>query len=202
MVDKSVTRIDELLAVRPITEEIALKVLSTPGYEHLEITNGEWIGLDKVGDEMTTGEEHGWIETLILTVFANYALSHRAGRVYPGDVTFVLNGTSADIKVEREPDISFVLQANVTPTKGFIYRAPDLAVEIISPSQSYTEMTDKIDEYFQYGTWQVWLVIPDKKLIEVHYPDRKPEKYHVGQIITGGNLLSDFALDVSQVFES
>lgn len=191
-----------LLMKRPITEEIAMQVKSIPGYKHLEITNGEWVGLDKADDEMTTGEEHGWIETLLLHFFTGYALQHKAGRVYPGDVTFVLNGERSDLRITREPDVSFLAEANVTPTRGFIYRAPDLAVEIISPSQDYDEMIEKRDEYFQYGTKQVWIVLPNLKQIEVHLPDGTSKTYRLGQTIPGGDLLPGFTLDVSAIFST
>ena len=201
MVDNPITRIEELLTIRPITEAIATEVLSTVGYEHLEIAGGEWIGLNQEWADMTTGEEHGWIESLLLLFVGGFIYEHKLGRFYPGDVTFVLDGTPDDIRVKREPDVAFIARASVVPTQGFIYRAPDLAIEIISPSQSYSEMTDKIDEYFRYGTKQVWLVLPNKKLIEVHYPDRKPEKYRVGQSVPGGDLLPGFSLDVASLFE-
>jgi Uma2 family endonuclease len=139
---------------------------------------------------------------LILLKVGGHVLENSLGRVYPGDVTFVLDGTPDDIRVQREPDVAFVSRKNVKPTKGYIYRAPDLAIEIVSPSQSYSEMTEKIDLYFRYGTKQVWLVLPDKKQIEVHFPDRKPEKYIVGQSVPGGEMLPGFSLEVSGLFEA
>ena len=201
MVDKSATRIDELLATRPITEAISMEIKATPGYEHLEVVNGEWVGLGKGENEMTTGEEHGWIESLLLLLIGNHILANDLGRFYPGDVTFVLDGTPGNIRVQCEPDVAFIAKENVKPTQGFIYRAPDLAIEIVSPSQSYSEMTEKVDLYFKHGTKQVWLVLPDKKQIEVHFPDKKPEKYKVGQSVPGGDLLPAFTLDVAAVFE-
>lgn len=202
MTARETTRINDLLAVRPITEVIAAEVLATPGYEHLEIVNGEWVGLDKNKEEMTTGEEHGWIEALLIVLIGGYVVKHKLGRVYPGDVTFVLDGQPGDIRRMCEPDVAFVSLENVTPTQGFIFRAPDLAIEIISPSQTYSAMTDKIDDYFRSGTRQVWLVLPDKKQVEVHFPDKKPEKYRIGQSIPGGDLLPGFTLEVAQVFEA
>ncbi|MCC7448830.1 MAG: Uma2 family endonuclease [Anaerolineae bacterium] len=197
---QEVRAVVNLLMKRPITEETAMEIKSIEGFKHLEINNGEWV-LDKAQDEMTTGERHGWIEMLIAHFFMLYVLNTKAGRIYPGDVTFVLDGEPDNIRIMREPDIAFVAQENITPSDGFIFRAPDLAVEIISPSQTYAEMIDRIEEYFQYGTKQVWLVLPGKKLIEVHSPDGNPVKYVVGQAIPGGDLLPDFTLDVAAVFE-
>src|SRR5664279_48986 len=136
MIDEVRTMVN-LLMKRPITEEIAMQVKAIPGYKHLEITDGQWVGFEDIEDEMTTGEEHGWIESLLLYFLTTYVLQHKAGRVYPGDVTYVLSGQPDGIDRSREPDVSFVASANVTPSKGFIYVAPDLVVEIVSPSQDY-----------------------------------------------------------------
>jgi Uma2 family endonuclease len=197
---KEVRDIVALLMKRPITEEIALKVAAIEGYEHLEIKDGEWVGFDVEGDEMTTGEEHGWIESLLLILTGTHVLANKLGRVYPGDVTFVMEGTSDNIRRKCEPDVAFVASQHVTPTAGFIYRAPDLAIEIISPSQKFNELKDKVDEYLRYGTRQVWLVRPPQKEIIVFLPDGTSKDYRIGQTILGGDLLPGFKLDVAAVF--
>lgn len=189
-----------LLMKRPITEDIAIEVKSIDGYKHLEITDGDW-DLDNIEDEMTTGEQHGWIETLILNALSNYALTTKSGRVYPGDVTFVLSGDPSDLGTTREPDVAFVLRKNLMPTPKFILRAPDLAVEIVSPSQDVNAMRLRLDAYFQYGTQQAWLVLPSSQQIEVHFLDGLMTIYKPGQTISGGDLLPGFTIDVAWVFQ-
>jgi Uma2 family endonuclease len=201
MVQEQVRTIVTLLMKRPITEAVATQIKSMEGYRHLEVVNGEWVGLEG-RDEMTTGEEHGWIESLLLVLLGNFILAKRLGRFYPGDVTWILDGEPGDIRLMREPDVSFIAQENVTPTSGFIYRAPDLAVEIVSPSQSYNEMIKKMGEYFQHGTKVVWIVLPDQKQIEVHQLDGSVKRYSIGDSIPGGDLLPGFTLEVSAVFQN
>jgi Uma2 family endonuclease len=196
-----VRTIVNLLMKRPITEEIAMQVKAIPGYKHLEITNGQWVGFDDTEDEMTTGEEHGNIEALLIILMGGHVLSNKLGRVYPGDVTFVLDGQPDGIQISREPDVSFLSAANVTPSKGFIYGAPDLAVEIVSPSQDYDEMFKKSQEYFHAGTRQVWIVLPNLRQIDVLTPDGKVSKNGVSDTISGGNLLPGFTLNVADIFE-
>jgi Uma2 family endonuclease len=198
---KEVRSIVALLMQRPITEEIVLKIAEIEGYEHLEIKNGEWVGLDREWEDMTTGEEHGWIESLLMILIGGFVLKNKLGRVYPGDVVFVLDGTPKNIRHKVEPDFAFVATENVRPSKGFIYQAPDFAIEIKSPSQNDEEMRAKAAEYLQYGTKQVWLVFPDKKQIEVHLPNAAPKVYGVGEMISAGDLLAGFTLDVAVVFE-
>ena len=191
-----------LLMKRPITEEIAMQVKAIPGYEHLEIVDSQWVGFEAAEDEMTTGEEHGWIESLLILFLAGFVITNKLGRIYPGDVTYVLDGQPSGIRILREPDVSFVAEANVTPSKGFIYAAPDLAVEIVSPSQDYPEMLVKAEEYFHAGTKQVWIVLPDLQQIDVLTPDGKVSKNGISDTINGGDLLPGFTLNVADIFQS
>jgi Uma2 family endonuclease len=197
-VSAQVREIVTLLMKRPITEEIASRVQAIEGYEHLEIVNGEWIGLEERAEDMT-GEQHGWIEAKILNALMNYVLQHDAGRVYPGDTDFVLDGEPGDLRLKRQPDIAFVATARVRPSQGFHYGAPDLAVEIISPSQSYVEIREKINEYLHYGSQQAWLIVPQTGQIEVYLRDGTIRVYRSGNTMTGGELLPGFALDVAAV---
>ena len=196
-----VRTIVNLLMKRPITEEIAMQVKAIPGYKHLEISNGQWVGFDDIEDEMTTGEEHGWIETLLILLLGGFVMTNKLGRVYPGDVTYVLVGQPDGIERSREPDVSYVSAANVTPSKGFIYTAPDLAVEIVSPSRDYDEMLAKAQEYFDAGTKQVWIVLPNLRQIDVLTSGGKVKKYGVDDMISGGDLLPGFSLNVTDIFE-
>lgn len=199
-IQKEVREIVFLLMKRPITEEIAMRVEEIEGFEHLEIENGEWVGFDE--DEDMGGEEHGWLETLLIHALADWVLKHRAGRIYPGDTNFVLDGTPGDVRLKRRPDVGFVLDKNVKRTKGFIFRPPDLAIEIISPSERPGKTRKKLRQYLTHGVKQVWQVYPDNQEIIVHFPDNTSKTYRVGHTISGGSLLPGFSLDVAAVFEA
>jgi Uma2 family endonuclease len=186
---------------RPITEVTSVRIKSLDVFAHLEIKDGNWIGIEKEEDKVGTGERHAWIETLILHYLMLYVLANDAGRVYPGDATFVLKGTSDDIQRQCEPDVAFVSKENVTPSTGYIYRAPDLAVEIVSPSQSTEELRAKIAEYLSCGTQEAWLVIPDEATIEVHKPSKAVTVYQKMDVITNSDVLPGFSLNVADLFK-
>ncbi len=198
---QNVKTIVTLLTKRPITETDALAVNSMDDYKHLEIVNGEWVGLEDRAEEMT-GEEHGRIEFMLILAIGNHVMANNLGMVYPGDTDFVLDGDPGDIRLKRQPDIAFVAAKNVKSTSGYYFQAPDLAVEIVSPSQSYPEMRDKVNEYTRFGTQQVWLVLPRSQQVEVHSPDRTARTYDADDTIPGGDLLPGFSLHVAAIFES
>src|SRR5690606_26234812 len=118
-------------------------------FEGLEVEDGAWVGFDE--DEYMSGEEHGWLEALILNLLTNWVLANRAGRVYPGDTNFVLDGTPDDIRLKRRPDVAYVQDENVQATKGYIYGVPDLAVEVISPTERPAQIRKKLHEYLEHG---------------------------------------------------
>lgn len=198
-VAEEVKSIVRLLMQRPITESLAMEVESTEGFEYLEVENGEWVGFDE--DEYMGGEEHGWIESLIITAFTNWVLANRSGRVYSGDTDFVLEGTAQNIRLKRRPDIAFVRDENVRRSKGFVYAAPDVAVEIISPSERPGQIRKKLREYLTHGVLQAWQVYPENQEIVVYFPDDTSRTYRPGDVISGGDLLPGFTLDVAKVFE-
>ncbi|MCC6612079.1 MAG: Uma2 family endonuclease [Anaerolineae bacterium] len=195
---KEVREIVTLLMKRPITEAIALDVETHAGFEHLEIEGGQWVGFDE--DETMAGEEHGRIEFRLLLRLGNHVELHKLGNVYPGDTVFVLHGSPEDIQIKRRPDLAFVSRGRVKPTKGYIYAAPDIAVEIISPTERPTDIRQKLREYLDYGVQQVWQVFPESQEIQIHLPDGTARTYRAGEVIDGGDLLLGFQLDVATVF--
>lgn len=162
-VAQEVKTIVQLLMKRPITETIATQVEAIAGFEHLAIADGEWVGFDE--DEYIGGEEHGWIESLIVHALTGWVLQNRTGRIYTGDTNFVLDGTPDEIRLNRRPDVAFVRDENVRPSKGYIYTSPDLAVEIVSPSERPGDIRKKLREYLDHGVQQVWQVYPDSEEI-------------------------------------
>jgi Uma2 family endonuclease len=160
---EEVKTIIKLLMQRPITEAVGIEVETTDGFEHLEIEDGAWVGFDE--DTFMGGEEHGWLEALIITRFTTWILQNKSGRIYSGDTNFVLDGTPGDIRLKRRPDVAFVRDGRVKPSSGYIYGAPDLAVEIISPTERPGQIRKKLREYLSHGVQQVWQVYPENQEI-------------------------------------
>lgn len=103
----------------------------------------------------------------------------------------------------RCPDVSFTLKErfpNEEAPEGFGDVAPDLTVEIISPSEDAPDVFRKLGEYFASGTKQVWLVEPSTQRVTVYRSPMRPQTYEAGEEIDGGDLLPGFRCQVSQMF--
>jgi Uma2 family endonuclease len=85
-----------------------------------------------------------------------------------------------------QPDVSFLTAERVRATdpNGYFLGAPELAVEIISPSESARDIERKIALLLTKGSAAVWVIYPDSRAIHVHTPDRKSVALGDGDRIT------------------
>ena len=96
------------------------------------------------------------------------------------ETPYVLEGDKARDWVSRvrEPDVSFISRERVEahnaehgPDDGSWWLAPDLAVEIISPTDRYKDIEEKIAEYLRFGVRLVWLLNPHRRTVHVYTAD-------------------------------
>lgn len=190
----------ELPTKRPIIWDDVTSVEWWDGYKKIEIVDGDWW----FGNEpfyRGHGSISGWIQTKVMMELWNHLEPLKVGQIYSGSLGFVLDGHRDAIQQMRLTDISFVLKENITEEKWEpYYRAPDLAVDVISDDLA-GDLQRRTNDFLRYGTKQVWVVYPELKQIEVHYPDKTARTYGVDDTLDGGVLLSGFMLGVKKVFE-
>ncbi len=104
----------------------------------------------------------------------------------------------------RMPDVSFTSWSRLPadyPADPAPRVSPDLAVEVLSPSNTTAEMDRKRAEYFAGGTRLVWIVDPVGRTFAVYTPGgSEPALFGVGGTVDGGDVLPGFTLDVADVF--
>jgi Uma2 family endonuclease len=103
----------------------------------------------------------------------------------------------------RCPDIAFTLKSRLPdgPSEGFEAFAPDLAIEIVSPSENMTDLWNKVGEYFASGAQQVWLLFPEQVRVNLYTSPFDVQILYGEDEITGGDLLPGFACQVKELFE-
>ena len=118
-------------------------------------------------DEEMTGGEHGEIVALISTGISNFVYANSLGRVFDGQTSFELPGVSGS----KRPDVAFVQKGRLPQrVAGNVILAPDLAVEVISPSETVGGVQAKIRDYMQSGVKLLWVVEPSDQVIRVYEP--------------------------------
>ncbi len=99
------------------------------------------------------------------------------------------------------PDVAFVSKSRQPAPSRDAYNAiaPDLAVEVLSPSDQQDVLRLKIVNYLAAGT-TVWVVNPDNQTVEVYTPGQRAYRLGSADTLTGGDLLPGFALPVKDIF--
>ena len=114
------------------------------------------------------GNKHGEITVSFSWRIAQYVEANDLGKVYAADTGFLL---SSDPDTVLAPDVSFVSRnriEEVRDVEGYWLGAPDLAVEVISPSDTYTEIEEKALQWLDAGTRMVILLDPRKRTLTVY----------------------------------
>ncbi len=143
------------------------------------------------------GARHGRIGVELITELNLYLRKSRAGHIYTPDTTFQVGA------VERLPDIGFVSAARI-PAEGEPMSkweiAPDLAIEIISPTDIYSKVMNKVREYFAAGVQQVWLVTIEDQQVTIYDSLTKISVVTANKDLTSETLLPGFKCRVSDLF--
>ena len=165
-----------------------------------EIVNGQWAGDEE--DKMA-GELHGAIATNLILALGSYVKTCKLGRVYPADTTYILEEDAHGVQLMRFPNVSFVAAHRIkTQDRETYYRlAPDLAIEIIAPAERAVDIRAKLRDYLRTGVRQVWHVYPETQEVIVYLPDGTMRTYDIGQTLLGADVLPDFELPVTDIFE-
>ncbi len=100
------------------------------------------------------------------------------------------------------PDVAFMSYDRQAQPSDLAYNplAPDLAVEVLSPTDNPTNVRIKLTNYLNAGT-VVWIVEPNAKTVEIYVPNEKPMKLTEDDTIDGGAVLPNFELPVKSIFE-
>lgn len=123
------------------------------------------------------GELHGRIEGDLFGMLYAAVKGKKLGRLYPSDTGFVLQ---QDPDIVRSPDVSFIRRDRLPPrtvtSEGYILGAPDLAIEIQSPSQSPADLDKKVRQYLKAGARTVWVIRPGRGVAEIHEAGEKARR--------------------------
>jgi Uma2 family endonuclease len=84
---------------------------------------------------------------------------------------------------------------------GFLRLAPDLAVEVMSPEDTYTEVEEKVAEYLSAGVRLIWIVVPKTQGVVVYRPRKDAQRLSREDTLTGEDVLPGFETRVAELFE-
>ena len=179
-----------MVATRLITiEEFA----STPGIGQWELLDGEPVVVTPLADRS------GWIAGEIFGLLRNHVREKKVGWAFPPETGFVL---FADRATVRSPDAAFVRQERLPEfTDRFVPVPPDLAVEVLSPSDRMADALSKVAMYLEAGVRLVWLVDPATRTAAIFRPDAAPRTVDREGTLEGGEVLPGLMIPLAEVFD-
>lgn len=147
------------------------------------------------------GAPHGAAATNLVLLLGVHVNANRLGRVFGDSFGYILTQLPQTVRV---PDLSFV-QADRLPPEGIgpglLRFAPDLAVEVLSPSESASELEEKLADYTAAGTRLIWVVDPARRTVMILAPAQPVRWLQEADVLDGGEVVPGFSCKVAEIFE-
>ena len=181
-----------MTTTRTVTAE-ALLQLPDDGFRY-ELVKGALV------QTAPAGSEHGALAMRIGWRLAQHVETHKLGEAFAADTGFHIASNPDTV---RAPDLAFVRQERVAAAgdvRGFWPGAPDLAVEVISPSDTYTEVEDKVLDWLRAGTLMVVVVNPRQRTVTVYRSMTDIAILTQNDVLDGKDVVPGWILPVEVLF--
>ncbi|MDT4898998.1 MAG: hypothetical protein QOH25_4075 [Acidobacteriota bacterium] len=159
-----------------------------------ELVKGELVRMSP------TGGKHGILTARITLALAQYVEANGLGETLGAETGFIL-ATNPD--TVRAPDAAFVSRERIPPgdfPEKFWPGAPDLAVEVISPSDTLYEVEEKIEEYLEAGVKLIWIINPKKRTITIYQSNIEPQTLTEADTLDGREVVPGFQYSLARLF--
>ena len=174
-----------------------LKIVGSPEYGDriVELVAGEIVEMP-----LPNGE-HGEVLAILTIKIGNHVLENDLGRIATGDTGFILERNPGGRDTVRGMDLAFVSRSKSPAPlpNSFVEFAPDLAVEVISPSNEAADIRLKIWQLLDAGTTLIWIVYPELQIVDVHTRD-SVATLNAADTLSGGEVLPGFEIPVHEIF--
>jgi Uma2 family endonuclease len=146
------------------------------------------------------GVRHGVVGVRLVNAVSAHVERHNLGITVGPDTGYKLASNPDTV---RAPDVSFVARERIPVSgipAGYWPGAPDLAVEVMSPTDRRHDIEEKIDEYLHSGVRLIWFVEPSERRITVYRPREQLVVLTEGDTLDGGDVLPGFSYPVARLF--
>ncbi|BDG60472.1 Uma2 family endonuclease [Caldinitratiruptor microaerophilus] len=167
------------MATRTVLTADDLLKLPRSGQRY-ELVKGELVRMTP------PGFEHGEIVANIARILGNFVVTRKSGSVVT-EAGFLLG---RDPDTVRAPDVAFVSRERLAKPrpKGYFDGAPDVAVEVISPNDTYLDVHGRIEEWLGAGSKSVWIVEPGRQRVTVYTALDRPRVFERDQTVADPQL--------------
>lgn len=183
---------------------MAAEARLTTADEVLSLPHGRWR-YELVEGELRrmplAGHSHGAVAMRVGARLALFVEEHSLGQAYAAETGFLLARAPDTV---RAPDAAFVSAARLRetppPRDGFFPGAPDLAVEVLSPSDSKSRVEEKTAAWLAAGTRAVLIIDSRRQVATVHRPGQDARSFGATDHVTLPDLLPGWSLALDEIF--
>ena len=146
------------------------------------------------------GTEHGLIAMKAGAMLYQFVRRRGLGEVFAAETGFVL---SSDPDTVRAPDVAFVAADRIPSSgvpAGYMRLAPDLVVEVVSPSDTASDLQSKVYAWLDAGCKLVWVVYPATRSVTIFRSRHDVRALSEEDTLDGGPLFDEFNLEVRDLF--
>jgi Uma2 family endonuclease len=164
-----------------------------PDLEPCELVNGRIVPLSP------TGRAHGRAEARLTTRLSTYVEGAHWGEVLTGEVGIYIRRNPDTV---RAADIVLISHKRLArcSSEGYLDVAPEIAVEVLSPTDRKGDLLMKIEDYFAAGVLRVWVLDAKQRRISVHHSSTNVQQLRTEDFLADDELLPGFRLAVSDLF--
>ena len=146
------------------------------------------------------GFTHGTVAGNVFASLHHHVKTNNLGTVTAAETGFLLETNPDHV---RAPDAAFVRRERVEAAglvRGYWPGPPDLAVEVVSPNDRYTEVAEKVEDWLSAGTRMVIVADPRRRVATVHLPGKEPRTHTAQDTLDGGEVVPGWTMPVADIF--
>jgi Uma2 family endonuclease len=176
-----------------VTQLMTAEQLFQANLRQCELVEGEIISMSPASFN------HGRFAGNIFGALRDFVVSRHLGVVVTAEAGFHIGHDPDTVRV---PDVAFVRAERIPPdgADGFFQGPPDVAVEVVSPSDRASEVRAKAQAWLQAGCQLVWVVDPKPRTVSVYHTGGEVTVLTEADALTGGEVLPGFSAPVKDVF--
>ena len=147
-----------------------------------------------------SGCEHGAVIFNFSLLLGQHIKANDLGQGFGAETGFKI---ASDPDTVRAADVAFIRRERIPEAgipKNFWATAPDLAVEVVSPGDTYNEVNEKVKDWLDAGTRAVWIVNPRQRVVSVYRSVKDVTVLAEGDELDGGEVVPGFRCQVSEIF--
>lgn len=146
------------------------------------------------------GAEQGVVTAALTGLLGAFVKEHALGVIFAAGAGFQL---AYEPDTVLAPDIAFVERQRFAATglsRKFWQGAPDLAVEVLSPSDRAGKAADKAQTWLAHGTHQVWIIDPKNRTVTIYHREGQVVALSEADALEGGDVVPGFVCPVRKIF--